>query len=64
MVQQLQDKPYYLFLYLDALVDRDPHLVSEFADLQVSVVVSWMSVVGRCLGVGQVVCGVCYDAVD
>lgn len=46
MVQQLQDKPYYLFLYLDALVDRDPHLVSEFADLQVSVVVSWMSVVG------------------
>ncbi|KAJ3568468.1 hypothetical protein NP233_g5698 [Leucocoprinus birnbaumii] len=35
VVQQLQNKPYYLFLYLDALVERDPHLVSEFADLQV-----------------------------
>ncbi|XP_006456893.1 hypothetical protein AGABI2DRAFT_229096 [Agaricus bisporus var. bisporus H97] len=35
VVQQLQTKPYYLFLYLDALVERDPHLVSGFADLQV-----------------------------
>ncbi|KAF8885807.1 hypothetical protein BD779DRAFT_1532495 [Infundibulicybe gibba] len=35
VVQQLQTKPYYLFLYLHALVDKDPHLVSNFADLQV-----------------------------
>ncbi|EAU82714.2 vacuolar protein sorting 41 [Coprinopsis cinerea okayama7 len=35
VVQQLQNKPYYLFLYLDALVEKDPHLVSAFADLQV-----------------------------
>ena len=35
VVQQLQKRPYYLFLYLDALVDKDPQLVSGFADLQV-----------------------------
>lgn len=35
VVQQLQNRPYYLFLYLDALVGKDPHLVSDFADLQV-----------------------------
>ncbi|KAF6748944.1 vacuolar protein sorting 41 [Ephemerocybe angulata] len=35
VVQQLQKRPDYLFLYLDALVEKDPHLVSEFADLQV-----------------------------
>ncbi|KAH6902802.1 vacuolar protein sorting 41 [Coprinopsis sp. MPI-PUGE-AT-0042] len=35
VVQQLQSRPYYLFLYLDALVEKDPHLVSGFADLQV-----------------------------
>ncbi|TFK29012.1 hypothetical protein FA15DRAFT_678099 [Coprinopsis marcescibilis] len=35
VVQQLQQRPYYLFLYLDALVEKDPHLVSTFADLQV-----------------------------
>ncbi|EDR12623.1 vacuolar assembling protein VPS41 [Laccaria bicolor S238N-H82] len=35
VVQQLQKRPYYLFLYLDALVEKDPQLVSGFADLQV-----------------------------
>ncbi|PFH49000.1 hypothetical protein AMATHDRAFT_76446 [Amanita thiersii Skay4041] len=35
VVQQLQSKSHYLFLYLDALVSQDPHLVSNFADLQV-----------------------------
>ncbi|TFK43987.1 vacuolar assembling protein VPS41 [Crucibulum laeve] len=35
VVQQLQARPYYLFLYLDAVVGKDPHLVSDFADLQV-----------------------------
>ncbi|KAG6917674.1 hypothetical protein DXG01_001649 [Tephrocybe rancida] len=36
VVQQLESSPYYLFLYLDALVmEKDPNLVSDFADLQV-----------------------------
>lgn len=35
VVQQLENSPYYLFLYLDALVGQDPLLVSNFADLQV-----------------------------
>ena len=35
MVQQLQQRPYYLFLYLDALVQKDSQLVASFADLQV-----------------------------
>ncbi|CAA7259453.1 unnamed protein product [Cyclocybe aegerita] len=35
VVQQLQQRPYYLFLYLDALVHKDSQLVSGFADLQV-----------------------------
>jgi hypothetical protein len=35
VVQQLQERPYYLFLYLDALVHVDAQLVSGFADLQV-----------------------------
>jgi hypothetical protein len=29
-------KPYYLFLYLDALVGQDAHLVSDFADFQLN----------------------------
>ncbi|KAF7984727.1 hypothetical protein HWV62_11658 [Athelia sp. TMB] len=33
--QQLQEKPYYLFLYLDALMMKDPNLVFGFADRQV-----------------------------
>lgn len=36
MVQQLRDRPFYLFLYLDALFKKDSQLGSEFADLQVS----------------------------
>ncbi|KAF4619121.1 hypothetical protein D9613_004781 [Agrocybe pediades] len=34
-VQQLQQRPYYLFLYLDALMHRDAQLVTEFTDRQV-----------------------------
>lgn len=36
VVQQLQGRPDYLYLYLDALFHKDPHLTSDFADLQVS----------------------------
>ena len=36
VVQQLQQQPYYLFLYLDALSKKDPHLVVGFADVQVN----------------------------
>ncbi|KLO05976.1 vacuolar assembling protein VPS41 [Schizopora paradoxa] len=36
VVQQLQERPYFLFLYLDALFHKDPHLATEFADSQVT----------------------------
>ncbi|PCH40689.1 hypothetical protein WOLCODRAFT_117498 [Wolfiporia cocos MD-104 SS10] len=35
VVQQLQSRPYYLYLYLDALFHKDPHFTSDFADIQV-----------------------------
>jgi hypothetical protein len=35
VVQQLQVRPYFLYLYLDALFDKDPQLASDFTDLQV-----------------------------
>ncbi|KAJ7499555.1 vacuolar assembling protein VPS41 [Mycena latifolia] len=35
VVQQLQSRPYFLFLYLDALMDKEPHMASAFADIQV-----------------------------
>ncbi|KAJ7731006.1 hypothetical protein DFH07DRAFT_157899 [Mycena maculata] len=35
VVQQLQSRPYFLFLYLDALMEKEPHMVSGFADMQV-----------------------------
>nr|GAT50426.1 vacuolar assembling protein [Mycena chlorophos] len=35
VVAQLQSRPYFLFLYLDALTEKEPHMVSEFADVQV-----------------------------
>ncbi|KAF8589629.1 vacuolar protein sorting-associated protein 41 [Ramaria rubella] len=35
VVNQLQIRPYFLYLYLDALFDKDPQLTSEFTDLQV-----------------------------
>ncbi|KAI0351535.1 vacuolar protein sorting-associated protein 41 [Trametes cingulata] len=35
VVQQLQSRPYYLYLYLDALFHKDPHLTSAYADTQV-----------------------------
>ncbi|KAG2030660.1 hypothetical protein BDR03DRAFT_177621 [Suillus americanus] len=36
VVQQLRDRPFYLFLYLDALFKKDSQLGFEFADLQVT----------------------------
>ncbi|TDL30074.1 vacuolar assembling protein VPS41 [Rickenella mellea] len=36
VVQQLQGRPYFLYLYLDALFDKDPHLASDYADNQVA----------------------------
>ncbi|KAI0034356.1 vacuolar assembling protein VPS41 [Vararia minispora EC-137] len=35
VIQQLESRPYFLFLYLDALSEKDPQLTAEFADLQV-----------------------------
>ncbi|KAJ7062940.1 vacuolar assembling protein VPS41 [Mycena amicta] len=35
VVTQLQSRPYFLFLYLDALMEKEPHMVTEFADVQV-----------------------------
>ena len=35
VVQQLQDRPYYLYLYLNSLFQNDPHLMSPYADTQV-----------------------------
>ncbi|KAI9069075.1 vacuolar protein sorting-associated protein 41 [Trametes sanguinea] len=35
VVQQLQSRPFYLYLYLDALFQKDPHLTSTYADIQV-----------------------------
>ncbi|KAF7331583.1 Vacuolar assembling protein [Mycena kentingensis (nom. inval.)] len=35
VVQQLESRPYFLFLYLDALMDKEPHMVVGFADVQV-----------------------------
>ncbi|KAI3605006.1 vacuolar protein sorting 41 [Moniliophthora roreri] len=34
VVQQLQSRPRYLFLYLDLLVEKDPQSISGFPDLQ------------------------------
>ena len=36
VMQQLESRPYYLFLYLDALSEKDPQLTADFADTQVS----------------------------
>ncbi|KAH9848839.1 vacuolar protein sorting-associated protein 41 [Lenzites betulinus] len=35
VVQQLQSRPAYLYLYLDALFHKDPHITSTYADTQV-----------------------------
>jgi hypothetical protein len=35
VVQQLSSHRHYLFMYLDALFDKDPHLAFDFSDLQV-----------------------------
>jgi hypothetical protein len=43
VVQQLESRPRFLFLYLDALFRQDPHAVSDFADSQVesSLILYW-----------------------
>ena len=35
VAQQLQSRPYYLYLYLDALFEKDATLASDYADDQV-----------------------------
>ncbi len=35
VIHQLESHPRYLYMYLDALFDRDPHQVTPFSDLQV-----------------------------
>ncbi|GAA5842868.1 hypothetical protein JCM3766R1_005688 [Sporobolomyces carnicolor] len=35
VIAQLQDHRHYLYLYLDALFDKDPHLAFDYSDLQV-----------------------------
>ncbi|GAA5908809.1 Vps41p [Sporobolomyces salmoneus] len=35
VIAQLQNHRHYLFLYLDALFDKDPHLAFDYSDLQV-----------------------------
>ncbi|KAH9928463.1 vacuolar protein sorting-associated protein 41, partial [Epithele typhae] len=35
VVQQLESRPYYLFLYLNSLFQKDPHLASPYADTHV-----------------------------
>lgn len=36
MISQLQSHRQFLFVYLDALFDKDPHLAFDYSDLQVS----------------------------
>lgn len=41
VVQQLDPRPYYLYLYLDALFERDRHLGYQYADRQVRSIGRW-----------------------
>ncbi|CCM00293.1 uncharacterized protein FIBRA_02323 [Fibroporia radiculosa] len=43
VVQQLQSRPYYLYMYLDALFHKDPQLTSDFADVQVKLYAEYAS---------------------
>jgi len=43
VVQQLQSRPFYLYLYLDALFRKDPQLTSDFADTQVRLYAEYAS---------------------
>jgi hypothetical protein len=36
VVNQLQSRPKYLYMYLDALFRKDPHLTVEYSDRLVS----------------------------
>ena len=42
VVQQLESRPYYLYMYLDALFERDRHLGYQYADRQVRPIHSYM----------------------
>lgn len=37
VVSQLQSHRQYLYMYLDALFDKDPHLAFDYSDLQVNI---------------------------
>lgn len=43
MVAQLQDHRKYLYMYLDALFDKDPHLAFDYSDLQVDLYAEFKS---------------------
>ncbi|GAA5823614.1 hypothetical protein JCM5353_005076 [Sporobolomyces roseus] len=43
VISQLQDHRNYLFLYLDALFDKDPHLAFDYSDLQVDLYAEYNS---------------------
>lgn len=36
VVSQLEERPYFLFLYLDALFDKDPELIANYLERQVA----------------------------
>ncbi|KAG8947639.1 Vacuolar protein sorting-associated protein 41 [Tulasnella sp. 424] len=42
VVQQLQPRPYYLYLYLDALFDKDPYLAADFSDEQATRLIDFL----------------------
>jgi len=61
VVQQLESRPYYLYLYLDALFDRDRHLGYQYADRQVRSIGGWINYSN--LISARTVCGVCTNEV-
>ena len=36
VVSQLEERPYFLFLYLDAMFDKDPELIADYLERQVA----------------------------
>jgi hypothetical protein len=56
VVQQLQGRPYYLFLYLDALFERDPHVASSFADTQVHTIIVSKNELMATTSLGSTIC--------
>ncbi len=43
VVQQLRSRSRFLFLYLDALFEKDAHLISDFADILVELYAEYAS---------------------